>query len=175
MENLTNFILEHWIIVVIIDAMILFFIIGYCFEKYIIKKRKNNSLEISDDNHLPEMVSYNENDNGEDIKKINAINNEEILKNIKCDEKINSEEKINKKEKNKQKKDNNVNIIENKKDDDFEKIVPEKKAIDDMKDEFENLELKIDPIKDPKKEDRLDTNIELPEINLTIDDDVIWE
>lgn len=175
MERITDFLLDHWIIVFIIDAIMLFLIIGYCFEKYAMKKRKkkdtNYEAKSSENTPLPQMVTYNKIDSKKNIndnsnKDLNNKNYNEQYQSLDENKKSNS--KIY----------DDINISTNKKEDEldeFEKIIPHKNIVDEMKDQFENLELKIDPIKDPKIDTILDTNIELPQINLTIDDNDAWK
>lgn len=198
MEKFSQFLVNHWIIVLIINLLAISFIIGYIIETIKIKKKKVKvkkniqeskaifDIESSfidknkqDYNKNTEITSVNSN-----ILKEKDIDNKETIKeNIitKSNESINTLEtndinKIN--NDTKQQIHNNIDYIINQSNsvfEEFDKVIPEKKIIDEeLKEELESFNVEIKPIKNQKKDIDIDTNIELPEIELSTEEEDIW-
>lgn len=192
MEKLIDFFGEHWVILIIVNFLAIVFIIGYLYEKRSENKknRKNNynDMIIFDDQTTP-LKNNNINTIEKDIiedKKENKENNTNINNvNIenKNDIKNNEEQKVQNiysidKETKKQIHDNIEYIINqnNSVFEEFDNVVPKKSIIEDkLKKEFEIIdEDNTSKFEKHKKNIDIDTNIELPEINISIEDEDIW-
>jgi len=180
MEKISEFLIDHWIIVLTINTIAIVFIIGYLIEQSK-KKKKNTSKEekIIFDN-TKQKVEENIIDNGTKILA-NNIENNEINQNI-VEEKqetssINDENIQEFTEETKQQLQDNIDKIINQSNsvfEEFDKVIPDKKIIsDEIKKELETFET-IEPIKETKKSVYIDTDIELPEITLKVQEEDIW-
>ena len=168
MEKIMELVSKYWIILVVIGILIILFIIGYMVEYYIKNKDKKiifdkeNKLEDNLDKNIQENIKNND-------QIIEAINNPDINSNVVEENNENIEEQIKE----------NISYITNSNGlifDEFEKIIPEKKLIDDeLKEKFETFNVDIEPMHYYKEEDKIDTNIELPNIELEKDDEDIWK
>ena len=197
MEKFSQFLVNHWIIVLIINLLAISFIIGYIIETIKIKKKKVKvkkniqeskaifDIESSfidknkqDYNKNTEITSVNSNilkekdiDNKETIKENIITESNESINTLETNDinKINNDTK--------QQIHNNIDYIINQSNsvfEEFDKVIPEKKIIDEeLKEELESFNVEIKPIKNQKKDIDIDTNIELPEIELPTEED-IW-
>ena len=116
---------------------------------------KQNKLEDNLDKNIQENIENND-------QIIEAINNPDINSNIVEENNEDIEEQIK----------DNISYITNSNGlifDEFEKIIPEKKLIDDeLKEKLETFNVDIEPMHYYKEEDKIDTNIELPNIVVDI-------
>ena len=168
MEKIMELVSKYWILLVVIGILIILFIIGYMVEYYIKNKDKKiifdkqNKLEDNRDKNIQENINNND-------QIIEAINNPDINSNVVEENNENIEEQIKE----------NISYITNSNGlifDEFEKIIPEKKLIDDeLKEELETFNVDIEPMHYYKEEDKIDTNIELPNIELEKEDENIWK
>ena len=198
MEKFSQFLVNHWIIVLIINLLAISFIIGYIIETIKIKKKKVKvkkniqeskaifDIESSfidknkqDYNKNTEITSVNSNilkekdiDNKETIKENIITESNESINTLETNDinKINNDTK--------QQIHNNIDYIINQSNsvfEEFDKVIPEKKIIDEeLKEELESFNVEIKPIKNQKKDIDIDTNIELPEIELSTEEEDIW-
>ena len=198
MEKFSQFLVNHWIIVLIINLLAISFIIGYIIETIKIKKKKVKvkkniqeskaifDIESSfidknkqDYNKNTEITSVNSNilkekdiDNKETIKENIITESNESINTLETNDinKINNDTK--------QQIHNNIDYIINQSNsvfEEFDKVIPEKKIIDEeLKEELESFNVEIKPIKNQKKDIDIDTNIELPEIELPTEEEDIW-
>ena len=168
MEKIMELVSKYWILLVVIGILIILFIIGYMVEYYIKNKDKKiifdkqNKLEDNRDKNIQENINNND-------QIIEAINNPDINSNVVEENNENIEEQIKE----------NISYITNSNGlifDEFEKIIPEKKLIDDeLKEELETFNVDIEPMHYYKEDEKIDTNIELPNIELKKDDEDIWK
>lgn len=179
MEKMIDFFSEHWIILIVVNFFAVAFIIGYLYEKRNEdknKKKKNYNDMIIFDNQI---ASLNINDNNK-IKKDNIENEKENKninikqENIKKNENIHSIDNETKKQIH-----DNIEYIINQNNsvfEEFNNVVPKKNVIEDkIKKELEIVDKENKKIlKQEKKDINIDTNIELPEINISVDDEDIW-
>lgn len=170
MEKLMELVSKYWILLVVIGILIILFIIGYMVEYYI--KKKDKKIIFDKEKKFEENLDKNIQETIEDISNdqiIEAINNPDINSNIIEENKENIEEQIKE----------NISYITNSNGlifDEFEKIIPEKKLIDDeLKEELETFNVDIEPMHYYKEDEKIDTNIELPNIELKKDDEDIWK
>lgn len=197
MEKISEFLIEHWIILLAINILAIIFIIGYLFEQRDSKKNKrlkpkNNDNNIIFDNETP--IINNKDTTLENKNSVNIKNNFKNVKNINNDKKIDEQVNILEKNANKEKKDQYIKTIDNetKKQihdnieyiinqsnsvfEEFDKVIPKKKIIEDeVKEKLELHEEELKPSFDNhKKNIDIDTNIELPEIDIETEDEDIW-
>lgn len=218
MEKINEFLMDHWIIILSINILAIFFIIGFLIEKHESKKQKKNSNENKDEKIIWEKVSTNDEfnnkiiDNGHkilknDVENIEIEDKKELIKRSNNTQKINNNEvkgdnhkiKLNDQESQtlkeiteenrqtlkeldeetrKQLKDNIERIVNGSESIflEFDKLIPEKKIIDDeLKEELENFDVDIEPIKENKKNTDINTDIDLPEIELSVEEEDIWD
>lgn len=171
MGNIIDFVKNNWIVVILVTVVI-FSLIGYLIEKHNLNQNKQQVKGGKTDKDLSKLID------------MPIYHNDEIVyENVKEDNNAVIPEKKNKQETNKladidteqEIKESIDEIIENKNMtlDETDKAILEKSAVEDLKDEFEDLDYEIDTIKKPKIKTKVDTNIELPEINIADDKD-IW-
>jgi len=168
MEKIMELVSKYWILLVVIGILIILFIIGYMVEYYI--KNKDKKIIFDKQNKLEDNLDKNIQENIENNDQIiEAINNPDINSNVVEENNENIEEQIKE----------NISYITNSNGlifDEFEKIIPEKKLIDDeLKEELETFNVDIEPMHYYKEEDKIDTNIELPNIELEKEDENIWK
>ena len=180
MEKISEFLIDHWIIVLTINVIAISFIIGYLIEQ---SKKKNN---IKEDKIIFDNTKQPSDKNIIDNNKILAdTENEEIKTNEIYNIENKENEKINIKDENihnitiedKQQLQDNIEKIVNQSNsvfEEFNKVIPDKKIIpDEIKKELETFD-NIEPIKETKKSVHIDTDIDLPEITLTTKEEDIW-
>lgn len=182
MEKIGEFFVNHWIIVLIINVLAILFIVGYFLEKIDSKRKKEKKTIIFDQNK----------DKSHDLEKIIIDNGTKILANSENRKELNTSENFdiqtdddnldvnhfnNFNDDVKRQLINNIENINNQSNsvfEEFDKIIPEKKLIDDdTRNELESFD-DIKPIKIEKKDIEIDTDIKLPEIELSSDDEDIW-
>lgn len=176
MELIGEFFINHWIIVLIINIAAFIFIVGFFLESLNKKEKKQKNKKINDKIIFDQDKSVIENKVILDQDSYKASNTQ---KNIKANNDKIDDTNLNKFDNKTKKKikDNIDNIINqsNSVFDDFDKIIPEKKLIDDdIKNELEYFDDDVQVVKKQKKHIKIDTNIDLPKIDLPIDDEDIW-
>ena len=200
MQKLSEILVGHWIIILIINVLAILFIIGYILELKVNKREKRKDNQQNDkiifDNDSQIINKYEDRiiDNGSKIISDNNYINNKIIstkeeKNVKKDNEKTQEKSLNDDlistndinkidNSTKQQLHNNIEYIINQSNsvfEEFDKIIPERKIIDEqLKEELEKFDIEIEPIKETKKDIDIDTNIELPEIELSTKEEDIW-
>lgn len=171
MGQVIEFIFKNWIIIILFVAIFLA-IIGYIVESHNLNKNKQQiKSEKNDDVKYVKMQTYNKTINDDDIVFENIKEEQNSQKNLVVNQpksKMYDEEE-------QQEIKNSIEEIIVSKDlnlNDRDKEILENKPVRDIKEKFDDLEFKIDPIKDPKIKEHINTDIKLPDIDLGNDD--IW-
>ena len=182
MGNIGDFLLKYWIIILIVIVLVILAIIGYFIEKHSLKqntkKQITNDLKMTFENSQPlvQMQTYSQNQEDNNIlyqnvnKKMSHNDDTSISEFVEQKNKFQNEQL-------KQKIKDSIDIIiynKEKRNDEFDEIIFKKKLVDDLKNNFNDIEMKIEPIKDPKIKQKIYTDIELPEINLNTGEEDIW-
>ena len=189
MEKISEFFIEHWLIILCINitaiiAIIIYLILEIKQKKTNNKGEKNSNLDNRNENHNiieNDQVSSNKIIN----KEISLSRESENIKPIKNNIEINSNNQNEKLNESIEENDNSskilqnnpINIVEedNKSFEELDKLLPDKKIIpDELKDKLETFE-DIKPIKETDKKIIINTDIELPEITLSTKEEDIWD
>lgn len=172
MGQVIDFVLKHWIIIIII-FIILLAIIGYIVESHNLNKNKKQIKSGKDEDiQYVQMQTYNKSLNDDDIifENVKDLENKntELTVNLSKNKMYDEEEKQEIKE--------SINEIIENKDltlNDKDKEILKNKPAKDIKEQFDDLEYEIAPIKKPKIRKNINTDIKLPKIDLGNDKD-IW-
>lgn len=177
MEKISEFLINHWIIVLIVNTIAIVFIIGYLIEQS--KKKKTIKEEKIIFDNTKQKLDENIIDNNKILADtpLENINNEIIDNKIENESNINDENIQTISEDTKQQLQDNIDKIINQSNsvfEEFDKVIPDEKIIpDELKEKLETFD-KIEPIKETKKSVYIDTDIKLPEITLSTKEEDIW-
>ena len=187
MEKLSEFLSNNWILVLIINILAITFIIIYIVDIIKEKKKtqknyKNNILNTFDNKKYPEKsIIKKETVEKENNKSKNQETKEQIIinenKQVDFQESTKENTKLEFDEETKKQLHDNIDYIINQSNsvfEEFEKVLPEKIIDDDTKKELENFNDKINTIPKTKKSIKIDTDIKLPDIDLSPDKQDIW-
>ena len=204
MEQIGEFLLENWVIILALNILAILFIVGYLVEKHDNKKNKTTAdkiiwekvspndtkidsdsiiengqkiLKIENDNRSPLSGSNDFNKN----KEVDSIhqqidNNENIITSMS---ETNYQTLKNLDEKTREELKNNIENIINRSENifsEFDRVIPNKKIIDDeLRDKFTIDESDVMDIHHHKSQPEIDINIDLPEIDFPMNDGDIWD
>lgn len=179
MEQISEYLIEHWIILLTLNILAIIYIVYYIFGK--INRKKNSKKEIKNDadNNIfdNKLSTISENEKKESktdmTNTILNTSNPENIRKTQDDKNINTIDNETKKQLH-----NNIDYIVNQNNsifEEFDKVIPEKKIIDDnLKEELEKFDDEYTQFTYNKKNIDIDTNIELPEIKLSTEEEDIW-
>lgn len=168
MEWIGEFFINHWILVLIINILAFLFIVGFLIDILNSNKGKKNQKNKINDKIIFDQDIYT----NDKYEKNSTKNDEAIINGVKDNNISNIIEDI---RKNDQDIDDKNIIQDNDVFEEFDKVIPKKKIIDDdEKNELETFDDVEITTKKRKKNISIDTDIDLPNIDLPKDDEDIW-
>ena len=168
MEWIGEFFINHWILVLIINILAFLFIVGFLIDILNSNKGKKNQK-----NKINDKIIFDQDIYTNDKYEQNSTKNDEVIINGVKDNNIsNIIEDI---RKNDQDIDDKNIIQDNDVFEEFDKVIPKKKIIDDdEKNELETFDDVEITTKKREKNISIDIDIDLPNIDLPKDDEDIW-
>ncbi|MBQ9318151.1 MAG: hypothetical protein IJR82_00770 [Bacilli bacterium] len=168
MEWIEEFFINHWILVLIINILAFLFIVGFLIDILNSNKGKKNQK-----NKINDKIIFDQDIYTNDKYEQNSTKNDEVIINGVKDNNIsNIIEDI---RKNDQDIDDKNIIQDNDVFEEFDKVIPKRKIIDDdEKNELETFDDVEITTKKRKKNISIDIDIDLPNIDLPKDDEDIW-
>lgn len=193
MEKISEFFIEHWIIILCINILAIIAIVVYLIVQI---KQKHASVKDDKKNIVNNQILANDIVDNNLFLSPNNTKNEEInipRENVVIETKIANNNEINFDSQNRILTENKENLQEintssntlqekiekitkesNKNLEELDILLPDKKIIsDELKEKMETFE-DIEPIKETEKSVIINTDIELPEITLSTEEKDIW-
>lgn len=193
MEKISEFFIEHWIIILCINILAIIAIVVYLIAQI---KQKHASVKDDKKNIVNNQILANDIVDNNLFLSPNNTKNEEInipRENVVIETKIANNNEINFDSQNRILTENKENLQEintssntlqekiekitkesNKNLEELDILLPDKKIIsDELKEKMETFE-DIEPIKETEKSVIINTDIELPEITLSTEEKDIW-
>lgn len=168
MEWIGEFFINHWILVLIINILAFLFIVGFLIDILNSNKGKKNQKNKINDKIIFDQDIYT----NDKYEKNSTKNDEAIINGVKDNNISNIIEDI---RKNDQDIDDKNIIQDNDVFEEFDKVIPKKKIIDDdEKNELETFDDVEITTKKREKNISIDIDIDLPNIDLPKDDEDIW-